>query len=104
MKAEQSTGMVEALKEKLKEASSELQAVEGRLATAEDHRQEAEHQRRELMGISGRKEEMVQRLQGRVEELVQETASLSAQLESAKAETRRQSEHIRERAASKVST
>ena len=102
MKAEQSAGLVESLKEKLHEAVGERRAVEGRLAAAEEQRQEAEQQRRELAGISGRKEELVQRLQGRVQELVQELAGLSAQLETAKADARRQAEHIRDRASGKV--
>ncbi len=102
MKAEQNAGMVDSLKEQLHQALSERRALEGRLAAAEEQRQEAEQQRRELMGISGRKEELVQRLQGRVEELVQELAGLSAQLEAAKADARRQAEHIRDRASSKV--
>ena len=102
VKAEQNAGLAESLKEKLHQAASDQRNLEGRLAAAEEQRQEAEQQRRELMGISGRKEEMVQRLQGRVEELVQELAGLSAQLEAAKADARRQADHIRDRASSKV--
>lgn len=102
VKAEQNAGIAESLKEKLQQATSERRNLEGRLAASEDQRQEADQQRRELMGISGRKEEMVQRLQGRVEELVQELAGLSAQLEAAKTDARRQADHIRDRASSKV--
>ena len=76
--------------------------MESQSVTAEQKRQEVEQQNRELIGISGRKEEMVQRLQARVEELVQEMATLSAQLDSSKAEARRHTDQIKDRAANKV--
>ena len=104
VKLEQSTGAMESLRAKLCKAISDKRAVEAQLISTEKRAQESEQQSRELMGISGRKEEMVQRLQSRVEELVQEMAGLSAQIESGKVETRRHNEQLKERASSKVIT
>jgi predicted nuclease with TOPRIM domain len=102
MKTEQNSGVIDALKNKLHEAAMERRAVESKLASAEQKRQDMEQQNRELLGISGRKEEMVQRLQGRVEEVVQEMTLLSAQVDTAKADGRKQVEHAKERATNKV--
>ena len=104
MKAEQTAAMVDSLKEKLHEATAERRAVEGRLVSTEHSKQELEQQNRELLGISARKEELVRRLQERVEQLVQEITALTAQAESAKNDGRRQAEHVKERASSKVCT
>lgn len=104
MKTEQNATIVDSLKDKLHEAVAERRAAEGQLVNAELKKQEAEQRNRELMEISGRKEEMVQRLQSRVEELVQEMAMLSAQVEAGKADSRRHAEHIKERASNKVQT
>lgn len=93
---------MESLKGKLHEAMADRRAQEGQLAMTEQKRQEAEQQNRELIGISGRKEEMVQRLQCRVEEVVQEMATQSAQLDASKAESRRYAEQIKDRASNKV--
>lgn len=103
MKSEQNAGIMDSLKDRLHEAVAERRAMETKLGGAEQKQQDAEQRNRELMGISGRKEDMVQRLQGRVEEVVQEMASLSAQVEAAKAEGRRQAEQIKERSSNKVS-
>ena len=102
VKAEQNVSIVESLKDKLHETMAERRAIEGQLHTLQQKQQDVEQQNRELMGISGRKEDMVQRLQSRVEELVQEVATLAAQAESAKTDSRRQVEQIKERASSKV--
>lgn len=102
LRAEQSAANTEALKEKLHEAIAEKRAMEVKLLGAEQRQQEAEKQNRELLGISGRKEDMVQRLQKRVEELVQELATTSAQMETGKLEARRHVDQIKERAANKV--
>lgn len=93
---------MDSLKGKLHETVAEKRGLEAQLASAEQKRQEAEQQNRELMGISGRKEEMVQRLQSRVEEVVQEMATQSAQLDASKAEARRHTDQLKERASTKV--
>ena len=64
--------------------------------------QDSDQQNRELVAISGKKEESIQRLQHRVEELLQEVASLTAQMETSKGESRRHVEQIKDRAAGKV--
>lgn len=102
MKAEQNATIIDSLKDKLHESVAERRVVENRLGTAEKKQLEFEHQNKELIGISGRKEDMVQRLQGRVEELVQEVSGASAHQESIKADYRRQSEQIKERSSNKV--
>ncbi len=102
IKAEQNAGLTDSLKDRLHEAVAERRAMEGRVMASEKQQQEAEQRGRELMGISGRKEDMVQRLQSRVEELVQEMAALSAQVEAAKADGRRQADQIRDRSSNKV--
>lgn len=103
VKSEQNASIIDSLKDKLHGAVSERRATETKLAAAEQKQQDAEQRNRELMGISGRKEDMVQRLQGRVEEVVQEMTSLSAQVEAAKTDGRRQAEQIKDRSSNKVS-
>lgn len=102
IKAEQNSGMIDSLKDKLHQAVMERRAVESKLVPAEQKRQDVEQQNRELLGISGRKEDMVQRLQSRVEEVVQEMTLLSAQVDTAKADGRKQVEHVKERSSNKV--
>ena len=70
--------------------------------SAEQRQREVEEQSREMMAISGKKEEVVQRLQHRIEEQVQEIATLSAQAESIRTDARRQVEQAKDRAAGKV--
>lgn len=99
---DQNAATIDTLKERLQTATADKRALEVRLAAAEQRQHESEEQSREMMNISGRKEEVVQRLQARVEELVQEVATLSAQLEAARADTRRQLEQAKDRATGKV--
>ena len=93
---------MDSLKDKLHEAVMERRSLESKLVSAEQKKQDLEQQNRELLSTSGRKEEMVQRLQSRVEELVHEMALLSAQVDSAKADGRKQVEQAKERASNKV--
>lgn len=102
MKAEEAAASSEALRERLHEVAAEKRALESHLNSSEKRQQVTEQQNKELLSISGRKEDMVLRLQGRIEELVQEMATLSAQLETEKAAARRQADQIKERASGKV--
>ncbi len=102
VRAEQGAATIDSLKEKLHEAVAERRAMETRLASSDRRQSEVEQQNRELMGISGRKEDMVQRLQKRIEEQTQEVATMSAQLEAGKADSRRHAEQVKERATAKV--
>lgn len=102
MKAEQNSSVMDSLKDKLHAAVMERRAAESKLVSAEQKRQDMEQQNRELLGISGRKEDMVQRLQARVEELVQEMTLQSTQVDTAKADARKQVEHVKERSSNKV--
>ena len=102
VRAEQGVATIDSLKEKLHEAVADRRAMETRLASSDRRQNEMEQQNRELMGISGRKEDMVQRLQKRVEELTQEVATMSAQVEAGKTDARRHTEQVKERASAKV--
>lgn len=61
--------------------------------------QELDQQNRELMALTNKKEETIQRLQGRMEEFIREKTALSSQLDSLRADLRHQTEELRERAA-----
>jgi chromosome segregation ATPase len=94
---------MESLREKWHTSSAESRSLSSRLESSERRLREMEEQNRELMSVASRKEENVERLQSRVEELIQEASSLTAQLEGARSDAKRTQEHIKDRAASKVS-
>lgn len=99
---DQNSTTIDTLKERLQNSVAEKRSLEAKLAIAERRQQECEEQSREMMNLSGRKEEAVHKLQGRVDEMVQEGATLSAQLEASRTDTRRQLEHSKERSSGKV--
>lgn len=101
-KVDQNATTIDVLKERLQSTIATKRALEVRLAEAEQRQHESEEQSREMMGISGKKEEAVQRMQGRLEELVQEVATTSTLLETSRADTRRQLEQAKDRALGKV--
>ena len=100
---DQSNAGIDSYKERMHNASVDKKSMEAKLASAEQRQREIEEQSREMMAISGKKEEVVQRLQHRIEEQVQEIATLSAQVESIRVDARRQVEQAKDRAAGKVS-
>ena len=63
-----------------------------------------DQQNRELMAITNKKEETIQRLQGRTEEFIREKTTLSSQLDSLRADLHHQTEELRERAATRERT
>ena len=101
-KAEQHNDTMEGLREKWHGSSAENRALNSRVDSSERRLRELEEQNRELMSIASKKEESAQRLQNRVEELIQEVSSLTAQLEGSRSDSKRHTEHIKDRAASKV--
>jgi len=101
-RVDQSHATTDSYKNQLYSASVEKKSIEAKLMSAEQRQREVEEQSREMMAISGKKEEVVHRLQHRIEEQVQEIATLSAQTESIRADSRRQVEQAKDRAAGKV--
>ena len=101
-KLDQQTTTIGILKERQQSVMATKQTLEMRLAEAEQRQNESEEQTRELMEISKRKEDVVQRLQARVEELVEEIATVSGQLETTRANARRNLEQAKDRAIGKV--
>ena len=101
-KAEHHSEAMEGLREKWHGSSAENRALSTRVESTDRRLRELEEQNRDLMTISGKKEENAQRLQNRVEDLVQEVSSLTTQLETSRSDSKRQSEHLKDRAASKV--
>lgn len=102
-KAEQHSEAMEGLREKWHDSSSENRALSTRVETSDRRLREVEEQNRDLMSITSKKEENVQRLQSKVEDLIQEVSSLTTQLETSRSDSKRQTEHLKDRAASRVS-
>ena len=63
---------------------------------------EADRQNRDLVAITSKKEEVIQRLQKRSEELLQEITQLNTKVEGARSDNRRQVKELRDKLASKV--
>ena len=61
--------------------------------------QELDQQNRELMALTGKKEETIQRLQGRMEEFIREKTALSSQLDTLRADLHHQTGELHEKAA-----
>ena len=93
---------MEGVREKWHGSSAENQALNSRVESSERRLRELEEQNREMMSIASKKEENVQRLQNRVEDLLQEVSSLTAQLEASRSDYKRQTKHLKDRAATKV--
>ena len=93
---------MEGVREKWHGSSAENRALNSRVESSERRLRELEEQNREMMSIASKKEENVQRLQNRVEDLLQEVSSLTAQLEASRSDSKRQTEHLKDRAATKV--
>ena len=93
---------MEGLREKWHGSSAENRALNSRVESSERRLRELEEQNREMMSIASKKEENIQRLQNRVEDLLQEVSSLTAQLEANRSDSKRQTEHLKDRAATKV--
>ena len=102
-KSQQHDGKMDSLKEKWHYATAENKTLSARLDATEKRLVESDEHNRELMSITSRKEETIQRLQGKVEELTQEVSSLSGQLEDNRSDAKRQTSQLKDRAASKVS-
>lgn len=101
-KAEHHSETMEGLREKWHGTSAENRALLSRVESSERRLREVEEENRELLTATSKKEDNLQRLQNRVEDLVQEMSSLRAQLEESRSEAKRHSEHLKDRAASKV--
>lgn len=102
-KAEQHSVTMEGLREKWRDSSAENRALSTQVDSSDRRLKDVEEQNRDLMSIASKKEENIQRLQSKVEDLVQEVSSLTAQLETSRSDSKRQTEHLKDRAASKVS-
>lgn len=101
-KSQQHDEQMDSLKEKWHCSTAENRTLSARLEAAEKRLTESDEHNRELMSITSRKEETIQRLQGKIEELTQEVASLSGQLEDNRSDAKRQTSQLKDRAASKV--
>ncbi len=101
-RVDQSNTTIDSYKERLHQASVDRKSLEAKLSSAGQRQSEVEEQSREMIAISSKKEEVVQRLQHRIEEQVQEITTLTAQVDSMRADARRQVEHTKDRAAGKV--
>lgn len=101
-KAEHHNEAMESLRDKWHDCNAEKKTLSSQVDISNSRLRDVEEQNRELMAIASKKEENVQRLQSRVEELIQEVSSLSAQLETNRSDSKRHSEHLKDRAASKA--
>ena len=63
--------------------------------------QESEKQNRDLIVITGKKEEMIQQLQRKEQQNLEELASLNRQLDTVRSDSRKHGEELRERAVTK---
>ncbi len=101
-KLDQTTTSMDDVRDKWHESTGEKKTMVARLDVQERRIHETEQQNRELMEMVGKKEDNIRRLQGRVEELLHGVASASTHNELGKSEHRRQLEHVKDKAASKV--
>ncbi|KAI6656356.1 Outer dense fiber protein 2 isoform X3 [Oopsacas minuta] len=88
-------------RERLFHVSGENKVFQDRVSELERRVIECDQQNRDLINISSKKEEALQRVQTRLEEVTNENINLSRQYESRRTESRRQVEQMREKLSSR---